>query len=338
MEMQKQRKQTVVHAQTRNVVVRFTVQRVAIGLLTLLIVSFVVFALTQALPGDIARQILGQNATDSQLENLRTKLGLDQPFILQYLQWLSGVIRFDFGTSLASGTPVAELLSVRVSNTATLVGLSLLIALPLAVVLGAVAASRSGKPTDHLVSGAMFTIMSLPEFVVGILLITLLAGTVFHLFPPASILDPRLPAIEQSELLVLPAITMIVIALPHLTESVKTLVRDELTSEHVLWARLNGVKESRLMLRGVVPNIASPASQILATTVNFLLGGTVAVETVFGFPGIGSALVAAVANRDIVVVQAIALGIAAFLVLAFFIADFIGLLTTPKLRTGVIQS
>lgn len=319
-------------------VLGFAGRRLLLGLLTLLIVSFVVFALTQALPGDIARQILGQNATDAQLSGLRSRLGLDRPFILQYLDWLLGVIRLDFGTSLASGTPVAELLAVRAENTATIVVAALLVALPLAIFLGGVAASRSGRFSDHAISGGMFGILALPEFVVGVILIALLAGPVLRIFPPASILDPRKTALEQPELMVLPCLTMILIALPHLTESVKTLVRDELGSEHVLWARLYGVREPRILTRGVLPNVASPTSQIIATTINFLLGGSVAVETVFGFPGLGSALVAAVANRDIVVVQGIAMGIAAFMVLAFFVADLVGLLTTPKLRTGTAHS
>lgn len=319
-------------------VVRFIGRRVALGVLTVLVASFIVFALTQALPGDIARQILGQNATDTQLANLRTQLGLDLPFLTQYFNWLLGVVQLDFGTSLASGTPVTDLLAVRTANTFTLVSIALVVSLPLAIFLGGLAARKSGKVTDHIISGSMFGILSLPEFVIGVILIMLLAGPVFRILPPASILDPRQPAIAQPELLVLPGLTMILIALPHLTESVKTLVRSELNSEHVLWSRLNGVGESRILTRGVVPNVASPTSQIVATTINFLLGGSVAVETVFGFPGLGSALVASVSNRDIVVVQAIAVGIAAFMVIAFFLADLLGLLTTPKLRTGTVPS
>lgn len=336
--MREQRQTSARATGTAGVVLRFTGRRLLLGLLTLLIVSFLVFTLTQALPGDIARQILGQNATETQLENLRAKLGLDQHFLVQYLNWLMGVLRLDFGQSLASGTPVSELLAVRTGNTATIVVLALLVSLPLAIFLGGLAASRSGRFSDHVISGSMFAILSLPEFVVGVILILLFAGPVLKLFPPASILDPRQPALEQPELIVLPCLTMILIALPHLTESVKTLVRDELSSEHVLWARLYGIRQPRILARGVVPNVASPTSQIVATTINFLLGGSVAVETVFGFPGLGSALVAAVSNRDIVVVQGIAIGIAAFMVLAFLIADLIGLLTTPKLRTGTVHS
>ena len=320
--------------ESANVVLGYIAQRVAIGIATLAIVSVVVFLLTQALPGDIARQVLGQNATPEQLQALREQLGLERPLIVQYFSWLGGILTLDLGTALSSGTPVAELLSVRAANTATVVLVALVIVIPAAIALGVFAARRSGRAADHVISTTMFAILALPEFVVGIVVIAALAGPALRLFPPTSILDPRYPALSQPALLVLPVITMILIALPHLTESVKALVRDELGSEHVLWSRLGGVREQRLMLRGVLPNVASPTAQVVVATINFLVGGTVAVEVVFGFPGIGSALVAAVANRDIVVVQAIAMGIALILVVAFLVADLVGFITTPRLRTA----
>lgn len=309
-------------------------RRVGIGAVMLLIVSFIVFVCTQALPGDIARQVLGQNATAEQLANLREQLGLTRPLIVQYLDWLWGALRGDFGTSIGSGMPVSELLAVRVQNSLAIVAVSLAIVLPLAVLLGTLAARRPGGAVDHVVSGAMHGILSLPEFVVGILVIALLATNVVRLFPPASILDPRESVWAQPELLVLPVITMVLIALPHLTEAVKTLMRDELASEHVRWARLSGIRESRILERFAFPNTVPPTLQVAAVTVNYLLGGTVAVETVFSFPGIGSALVNAVANRDIVTVQAVAILIAAVLLVAFVVADILGMLANPRLRTG----
>lgn len=308
------------------------VRRIGLGALMLIIVSFIVFACTQALPGDIARQVLGQNATAEQLANLREQLGLTRPLIVQYADWLWGAVRGDFGTSIGSGMPVADILAVRVQNSLAVVSVSLAIVLPLAVLLGTLAARRPGSVVDHVVSGAMHGILSLPEFVVGILVIALLATNVFRLFPPASILDPRESVWAQPELLVLPVVTMVLIALPHLTESVKTLMRDELASEHIRWARLSGIREPRILGRFALPSILPPTLQVSAVTVNYLLGGTVAVETVFSFPGIGSALVGAVQNRDIVTVQAVSILIAAVLLAAFVIADILGMLATPRLR------
>ncbi len=308
-------------------------RRLLIGLLTLLVVSLLIFLATQALPGDIARQLLGQNATEEQIASLRRQLGLDQPVLVQYLHWITGLFTGDLGTSLASHTPVAQLLAVRAGNSLAVVAVSLAIVLPLGVLLGTIAARRPGGVVDTAVSWVMQVILSLPEFVVGILLVLTFAGGVLRVLPPTSPLDPRVSVWSQGQLLVLPVATMVLIALPHLTETVKTLVRDELSGDPARWARLMGIPPQRVLFRHALPNVLGPSAQVGGVTVNYLLGGTVAVETVFSFPGIGSALVAAVANRDIVVVQVIAMGIAAVLFLAFLIADVVGYLVDPRLRS-----
>jgi peptide/nickel transport system permease protein len=313
-------------------ITRMILRRIAIGIGMLAVVSLLVFFATQALPGDIARQLLGQTATPEQLARIRSELGLDRPAIVQYLDWVSGLVTGDLGDSLASGTPVTELLAVRVSNTAALVAISAAITLPLGVLLGTLAARRSGSWQDVSISSLMQGILALPEFVVGIVLVAVFAG-LFGLFPPTSPLDPRDPALAQGDLLVLPVATMVLIATPHLTESVKTLVRDQLAGDHVRWARLSGIHESRILGRYALRNAAGPSAQVGGVTINYLLGGTVAVEAVYSFPGIGSALVAAVAGRDIVVVQAIAMGVATVLVVTFLLADLIGILTDPRLRS-----
>lgn len=307
-------------------------RRAAIGLATLLVVSFVIFFLTQALPGDVARTILGPNATEAQLNSLREELGLNQSVWAQYFDWLSRIVTLDFGNSLSSGTPVSDLLAVRAQNSLTVIGIAVLLTLPLSFLLGVLAARRPGSWADHIISGSCQAILSLPEFVVAVLLIVIFATGAFNWFPPVSILDSRESAWQQPELLVLPIMTMVLIASPHLIESIKTLVREELGSEHIRWARLSGVQERRLLSRYALRNVLAPSLQVTATTIGFLIGGTVAVERAFSFPGIGSALISAVANRDVVVVQAIAMAITAILVIAFIIADIVGTLVTPKLR------
>lgn len=309
---------------------RLVIRRVLTGVAMLATVSVLVFAATQALPGDIARTILGQNATAEQLARLRGELGLDLPVWQQYLRWVGGLLTGDLGTSLASGTPVVELLRVRVTNSATVVVIALLITLPLGLLLGLLAARRG--PADVGISAAVQTILSLPEFVVGIVLVVLFGGGLLRWLPPTSPLDPRQLAWSQPRLLVLPIATMVLIALPHLVEATKTLLREELASDYVRWARLSGLGDARLLTGYALPNVLGPVAQVAGVTVNYLLGGVVAVESVFAFPGIGSELVAAVSARDIVVVQVIAIGIAAVLLVTFLIADLIGMLTNPKLR------
>ncbi|MDQ7993881.1 MAG: ABC transporter permease, partial [Propionicimonas sp.] len=198
--------------------------------------------------------------------------------------------------------------------------------------LALLAARRSGGWLDHGVSAAMQSILALPEFVVGIVAVVLLGGGWLALFPPTSPLDPRLAAWQQPRLLVLPVLTMVLIALPHLVESTKALLRDELAGDYVRWARLSGIGDGRVLTRYALPNTWGPVAQVGGVTVNYLLGGVVAIETVFAFPGIGSELVNAVAARDIVVVQVIAMGIATVLLVTFVVADLVGILTNPKLR------
>ncbi|PFG17615.1 peptide/nickel transport system permease protein [Propionicimonas paludicola] len=309
---------------------RLVIRRVLTGVAMLITVSVLVFAATQALPGDIARTILGQNATAEQLARLRGELGLDLPVWQQYLHWVGGLLSGDLGTSLASGTPVAELLRVRVLNSATVVLIALVITLPLGLLLGLAAARRG--PLDVGISAAVQTILSLPEFVVGIVLVVLFGGGLLRWLPPTSPLDPRQLAWNQPRLLILPIATMVLIALPHLVEATKTLLREELATDYVRWARLSGLGDVRLLTGYALPNVLGPVAQVAGVTVNYLLGGVVAVESVFAFPGIGSELVAAVGARDIVVVQVIAIGIATVLLITFLIADLIGLLTNPKLR------
>jgi peptide/nickel transport system permease protein len=299
----------------------------------LLVVSAIVFFCTQALPGDIARQILGQNATAEQIEALRAQLGLDLPVWAQYGNWVAGIVQGDPGISLASKTPVAELISSRLANSLTIVGISFVIVVLLGFGLGILASRKPGGLLDTVVSGIDHFILSLPEFVVGILVIVVLASNVFKVFPPASIIDSRYPAYEQPELLVLPVISLVLVATPHLLESIRTLMREELAGPAVTWARLSGIGEARILLRYALPNILAPSLQVVAATISFLLGGMVAVEVVFAFPGIGSALVSAVSSRDIVTVQAISMFIAAVMVVALITADTIGDISIVKART-----
>lgn len=307
--------------------------RLLVGVLMLATVSLVVFVLTQALPGDVARQVLGQTATAEQIARVRAELGLDRPLPEQYLSWLGGLLHGDLGTSLTSGTPVAELISARLQASAVLVVVTVVLLVPLAVGLGTWAARRAGGVVDHAVSAAVHVVLALPEFVVGILLVVLLATNVWQVLPPTSVPPSGSAVWQHPALLVLPVLTLVVTAAPYLTESVRTTMRDELASEHVRWARLSGIGERRLVRRYALPSALPPAIQVSAMTVTYLIGGTVAVETVFAYPGLGSAIVSAVANRDIPVVQGIAMIVATASLCVYVLADVLGVLLTPRLRT-----
>ncbi|MDR0432476.1 MAG: ABC transporter permease [Bifidobacteriaceae bacterium] len=310
-------------------------RRLAIMVGMLLVVATIVFLITQALPGDLPRQILGQAATDAQIARLSEQMGLDRPLIVQYFEWLGGMLRGDLGVSLASGTPVATLMGPRIAATAFMVTVAAAITLPAAFALGIAAARRPGGALDHAISGTVFVIMSMPEFVIAIALVAILATNVFHVLPATAALDPRIPIWDQANLIVLPLIAMVITALPHLTESVKATVREELSSEHVRWARLSGIPERTVLTRYALANVVPPSLQICVQTVGYLIGGTIAIETVFSFPGIGSGLANSVMTRDITSIQSIAVLIAAVLIALYAVADAVGLVFTPRARRPV---
>jgi peptide/nickel transport system permease protein len=214
-----------------------------------------------------------------------------------------------------------------------LVGITSAVLIPAVLILGMLAARHPGGIVDSVVSGTVLVVMALPEFIIAVLVVVLLASNVFHILPPTSVINPGASLWSQWKLLVLPALALVIGSLPYLTESVKTVLREELGSEHITWARLSGVPERRLLWRHAMPNAIGPTLQVAGTTLVYLTGGIVAVENVFAFPGIGEALTAAVANRDIPVVQAIAMLLAAVALAVYLLADVLHLLLSPRLRT-----
>jgi peptide/nickel transport system permease protein len=313
---------------------RFLLRRVILGLLTLLLVSVVVFAATQALPTNAAQAILGRNATPARLAALTRQLHLDRPVVSQYLHWLSGVLTGNLGISAATQQPVTQLLSGRIANSAFLVLVAAIIALPLSILLGVVMATRRDRPTDHVLSMVTLALASLPEFVIGIGLVLLFATNVFHLFPAVTIIPSGEHAWNEPKALVLPVATLVLAVTPYISRIMRGSMVEVLESEYVTMARLKGLSNRTVIWRHAVPNAIVPAIQVSALQLAYLAGGIVVVEYVFSFPGVGAALVDAVANRDVPTVQALTVIIAAVYVAVNLLADVATILVTPRLRTA----
>jgi peptide/nickel transport system permease protein len=313
---------------------RFLLRRVLLGLLILLLVSIVVFAATQALPGNAARAILGRNATPERLAALTRQLHLNESSVSQYFHWLGGVITGNFGTSAATEQPVSSLLSARILNSAFLVLVAALVALPLSIALGVWMAVKRDKPTDHIISLTTLSLAALPEFVIGIGLIVLFATNVSHAFPAVSIIPPGEHAWNVPNVVVLPAATLVLAVTPYISRIMRGSMVEVLESEYVTMARLKGLSNRTVIWRHAVPNAIVPAIQVSALQLAYMAGGVVLVEFVFSFPGIGSALVDAVGNRDIPVVQALVIIIAAVYVVVNLVADLLTIVVTPRLRTA----
>lgn len=316
-------------------IARFVVRRTILGLLTLFLVSVVVFAATQVLPSDPARAILGRNATPESLKTLREQLNLDRPVVLQYTDWLGGLVTGDLGRSLAAQVPVTELIGKRVENSAVLMLLAALISVPLSIAIGSVAARRRDRPFDHVTSITLLALAALNEFVVAIGLVVLFGTTVFQVLPAVSLIPPEDPAWRHLKELVLPVTALVLAVSPYIARIMRASMIDVLESDYVEMARLKGLPERNVLWRHALPNGIAPTIQVIALNLAYLAGGIVLVEFVFGYPGIGSAFVDAVANRDLPVVQALAILIAGVYVFLNVCADIATILVSPRLRTSL---
>jgi peptide/nickel transport system permease protein len=312
---------------------RLILRRLAQGVLTLFLISLIVFAAVLALPGDAATAILGREATPDRVAALREQLNLNDSVITQYLDWIGGVLTGSFGESAATQQPVSELLSDRVANTAFLVFVAAVIAVPLSIGIGVWTAMRRDRAVDHVVSTTTLVLAALPEFVIGIGLILLFATSVFTWFPAVSLLAPDQRAWTEPSVVVLPAATLVLAVTPYISRIMRGSMIEVLESEYVTMARLKGLPERTVIWRHAVPNAIVPAIQVTALQLAWMAGGVVVVEFVFSYPGIGSLFIDAVDNRDILVVQAITLLAAAIYVVLNLLADLATIAVTPRLRT-----
>jgi peptide/nickel transport system permease protein len=313
---------------------KLIIKRLALGLLTLFLISLIVFAALLALPGDAATAILGRQATPERLAALREQLNLNDSVVSQYLQWVGGVLTGSFGTSAATQQPVSELLSARVGNSAFLVLIAALVAIPMSIALGVWMAMRRDRPVDHVGSTVSLVLAALPEFVIGIALILLFATSVFHWFPAVSLIAPGERAWNVPDVVVLPAATLVLAVVPYISRIMRGSMIEVLESDYVTMARLKGLPEREVIWRHAVPNAIVPAIQVAALQLAWMAGGIVVVEFVFSYPGIGQALVDAVTNQDMPVVQTVTMLAAGIYVGLNLLADLLTIMVTPKLRTA----
>ena len=310
----------------------FIVRRLLLGLLVMFLVSVVVFVATQAL-GDPARAILGRDATPDRLAALQKQLHLDQSVVGQYFHWLGGLLHWNLGTSLATQQSVSAYLGPRIANSSVLVLAAAVISVPLSIAIGSYAALRREKAFDTVTSNLMLLMAALPEFVVAVLLVILFSTSVFHWLPAISPVPPGHHAWEYPDELVMPVATLVIAVAPYVARIMRASMIEVLESDYVEMARLKGLPERTVLIRHALPNAIGPVFQVIAINLAYLAGGVVVIESVFNYPGIGLALVDAVNNHDIPVVQALAMLIAAVYVVLNLLADVATILVTPRLRT-----
>jgi peptide/nickel transport system permease protein len=315
-------------------VVRQVVIRVGLGLLTLLAVSALLFFSMDALPGDTATSILGPQADPDSVRLLRDQLDLDRPAVVRYLDWLGGFARGDLGVSGVSGRSVEETLGPRVAHTAVLALATVALLIPLSIFFGALSAILRDRFFDHSTATTTLLLISLPEFVVGNLLVLGLAIKL-PVFPAVSLFDPHKSLLAQPKLLALPALTLLAASVAQTIRMIRATLLDVLESEFVQLARLKGVPERSVIMRHAFPNALAPVIQVIVLNIAWLLGGVVIVEVVFQYPGIGAEMANAIANQDLPTLQAIGLMICTSFIVLNMIADIVVIVSNPRLRRGV---
>lgn len=324
-------------------VTRIVVQRLLLGLLTLFVVSIVIFTAVNLLPGDFAQAILGQGATPEAVEAIRRDLGLDQPPIIRYFQWLGGALQGDLGSSFAQAnfasfsgvdsgqTTVAAQIAPRFANTMFLAGVTAAIAVPVALILGILAALYRNSAFDRAANVFTLSSISSPEFFLAYILILFLA-----------VLNPILPSLsniyadmglgERLEKTLLPALTLTLVVTAHMMRMTRAAIINLLASPYIEMARLKGLSPIRVIVRHALPNALAPIINVVALNLAYLITGVVVVEVVFVYPGIGQLFVDSVKIRDIPMVQACCLLFAAAYILLNLLADILSILSNPRLR------
>lgn len=312
---------------------KLILSRLALGGVTLFVVSALMFVGVELLPGDLAQQILGQSATAETLAAFRAELGLDLPAHIRYFEWVSGLAQGDLGQSLASGRAVSDLLATRLANTMFLAGYAAVIAVPIAVTLGLLAALWRNTLFDRSANIAALSAISMPEFFVAYLLILVFSVNLAW-FPTLARTDSVDGFLGQLHATFLPALTLILVVIAHMMRMTRAAIINVLAAPYIEMARLKGLPRWRVVLFHALPNAMAPIINVVAINLAYLIVGVVVVEVVFSYPGLGQLLVDAVSSRDFPVVQAVGLFFASTYILLNVAADILSILSNPRLRHG----
>ena len=313
--------------------VRLLIRRILLGIVVTWVVSMMIFAATELLPGDVCHAVLGQGATEKSLESCRERLQLNQPMHTRYLQWLGRLATGELGTSLANDLQISDQIGARAWNTVRLAALTALIAVPLAVLLGLIAAIRADSSVDRGISIGTLCFISVPEFFTGVLLVYILAVQLRWMPAVANYRDlTRGDFLEVIEALALPIATLTFAVLAHMTRMTRTAVLNVMSSPYIEQAVLKGASRTRVIIRHALPNAVAPIVNVIALNLAYLVSGVVVVEAIFRIPVLGTLMVESVIYRDIPTVQAIGMLFCVTYVGFNLIADVMAIIANPRLR------
>ncbi|GAB4389028.1 ABC transporter permease [Albidovulum sp.] len=312
-------------------VLKLVAQRIALGILLLWAASALLFAMTEALPGDAAQAVLGQSATPEALANLRHEMGLDRPALTRYFEWLGGALHGDLGRSLTNKVDIAEAIGKRLGNTLFLAFWAALMSVPLAVFLGLVAVRYRDRWPDKLISAVTLTTISIPEFLIGYVMVYFVAVKL-GLFSPLALINDGMSLGEKLSAIALPVVVLTLVVLAHMMRMTRAAILNVMQSAYIETAELKGLTRFEIIARHAFPNAISPIVNVIMLNLAYLVVGVVVVEVVFVYPGMGQYLVDHVTKRDVPVVLACGVIFAAIYIGLNLVADIVSILANPRLR------
>jgi len=306
-------------------------RRIGSGLLTLFIVSALVFFITSMLPGDAAQMILGQSATVETVAALRQQLGLDQPLLMRYFSWLFGMLHGDFGTSFASNLPVTQLVAQRIPATFQLAATTTLVSVPVALVIGITAAMKRGSLLDRALVVSTMAVVAVPEFLVATVAVIIFAVKL-HWVPAMSLGSTHQDFLGFLRTFALPVMTLCCVVVAQMARMTRAAIVNQMDSPYLEMTLLKGVSPLRAMLRHALPNAVGPIANAISLSLSYLFGGVIIIESIFSYPGLASQMVDAVSNRDLPVVQLCVMFFAVCYLVLLMIADVLTIAFNPKWR------
>jgi peptide/nickel transport system permease protein len=311
--------------------VRYLARRLAFMLLTMLVVSAIVFFISEVVPLDVARNILGPYASADSVEHLRKQMGLDQPVVVRYWRWLGHFVQGDLGTSTHHAAPVAPLLTRRLINSGILAGIAFVLIMPLAVGLGVLAGMREGSRLDRLISVGSLVSTSVPTFASGVFLIVIFTFWLGWL-PGSSVLDQESWAYQAPAKLAMPVLALILVDVGYVARMTRASMAEVMASAYVRTAVLKGLPRRRVIVRHGLRNALLAPITVIMLHINWLMGGIVVVESLFGFHGFGWMMLDAALNKDVPVLEAGAMVAIAIAVGTQLIADLLYTSLNPRIR------
>ena len=312
-------------------VVKLLAQRISLGFLLLFAASALIFLGTSLLPGDVAQTILGRSATPEALANLREEMGLNESALSRYFNWLGGVLQGNLGTALTNGADISHSIAKRLGNTLFLAFWAAVISIPLAIFLGLLAVRYRDRWPDKLISGVTLATISVPEFIIGYLVLFIVAVKLKWV-PSISLINDSMSLGEKLQSIALPVIVLVFVVLAHMMRMTRAAILNVMESPYIETAELKGLTGFEVISKHAFPNAIAPIVNVVMLNLAYLVVGVVVVEVVFVYPGMGQYLVDHVAKRDVPVVQAAGLIFASVYILLNTTADVVAVLTNPRLR------